>query len=606
MHYRFLHIKTILLLAVLFCFLPGLKAQSDYKIREVKIEGNSALNRLQLKESMNTKSKTLTNRLMFWKKFPRFSSYTLNDDIERLKKLYQRNGVLFPEIDYVLDRDEKSKSVKILVKIKESRPVTVNRIAVAPTPDEKVNRILDGSSKKLGIKTGDRFVDDKVIASETALRNSLADNGYPFAKVTKAVSLLPEKDKADISFSAEAGPFTYFGETIVRGDSLVPESFIRNQLKYKENELFSKEMMEKSQRQLYDTELFQYVVVRSLQDSLKDDRLPILVQMKEKPRWTLEAGVGYGSEDKFRFSLDATRRQFFGGARKLVFKGKHSYYLPISLEAQFIQPDFLRDKLDLILNPFFIKENEISYEVQRTGGGITFQRTFKPDFTGYVMYSMEVDEFSYKDVETIDPNEELPYNKAGITTGINYSKTNDIFSPTKGKKINSYFTWMGPGFNSAYHYLKFEVSARKYWDLSNDWSLAGKLGTGVIHPIQGDTITPVEDRFMLGGAMSMRGWGRNEISPQNSDGAYVGGNTMVETSLEMRFPLYDILSGVGFVEAGNVWEDSFYYDLTDLRYDIGIGLRVKTPIGPIRVDYATPVFEGAFDGVLFISIGQAF
>ena len=84
---------------------------------------------------------------------------------------------------------------------------------------------------------------------------------------------------------------------------------------------------------------------------------------------------------------------------------------------------------------------------------------------------------------------------------------------------------------------------------------------------------------------------------------------MLEGSMEFRFPIYDIFSGDVFIDAGKVWEKAFDYSLdglNDLYYNAGIGLRVSTPIGPLRVDYATPIFEGYFKGRIFISIGHAF
>ena len=125
-------------------------------------------------------------------------------------------------------------------------------------------------------------------------------------------------------------------------------------------------------------------------------------------------------------------------------------------------------------------------------------------------------------------------------------------------------------------------------------------------PILGDEETPIEDRFMLGGALSLRGWGRNQISPVNENGDLVGGNSMIEASAELRMPVYDILSGALFVDTGNVWETSHMGRITDLRTDFGIGMRVNTPIGPLRVDIATPIFEGDYKLVYCFSIGHAF
>jgi len=418
--------------------------------------------------------------------------------------------------------------------------------------------------------------------------------------------MIPNANSAELSFSIDPGVKCNFGPTWIKSDSLVPVSFIRNQLKYKEGEPYSKDDIERSQKKLFDTELFQYVVIRTLVDSIRDGKVPISIQMKEKPRWLLETGVGYGSEDKFRLSAQVTRRQFFGGARKLIFTGKRSHFLPASLELSFIQPDIFKDNLDFILNPFFIWENETSYDVKRLGSSHTFKNDFTKHTSAYIMYTFEKDWFSYKvDPSEIAEQDSLPYNKSGFTLGFTHTTTDDLFDPTKGTRINAYYTLMGLGFDSKYHYMKLEIDVRKYFPLTGNKVLATKIRWGGMQPIKGDPETPVEDRFMLGGALSLRGWGRNQISPVNEYGDLVGGNSMIEASAELRFPIYDILSGGLFMDTGNVWADPFSIDFTDLRTDLGFGLRAKTPIGPVRVDIATPIFE-KFNAMFFFSIGHAF
>ena len=136
--------------------------------------------------------------------------------------------------------------------------------------------------------------------------------------------------------------------------------------------------------------------------------------------------------------------------------------------------------------------------------------------------------------------------------------------------------------------------------------MAARLKTGIIMPLGKSGVTPIEDRFLAGGANSLRGWARNRISPVDESGNQLGGDTMFESGIEFRFPIYEIFGAAVFMEAGNVWREAYKYDFLDMRYDIGAGLRIKTPIGPARIDLATPVFEGKPQPQLFITIGHAF
>ncbi|MGI8671952.1 MAG: BamA/TamA family outer membrane protein, partial [Luteitalea sp.] len=127
---------------------------------------------------------------------------------------------------------------------------------------------------------------------------------------------------------------------------------------------------------------------------------------------------------------------------------------------------------------------------------------------------------------------------------------------------------------------------------------------------------PFFKRYFLGGSSSLRGWGRFEISPLTQLGQPIGGHSMFESSAELRIPAFGQLSAVAFVDAGNVWYDSFDVNLDDLRVAVGPGLRYRTPIGPVRVDLGyqlTPIDGLLIDGKaearrwrIHFSIGQAF
>jgi outer membrane translocation and assembly module TamA len=126
---------------------------------------------------------------------------------------------------------------------------------------------------------------------------------------------------------------------------------------------------------------------------------------------------------------------------------------------------------------------------------------------------------------------------------------------------------------------------------------------------------PFAKKYFLGGATSIRGWGRYEVSPL-SEGLAIGGTALVAMSSELRARLKGNLGGVLFVDSGNVWTGLREIEFRELRTAVGLGLRYSTPVGPIRVDlgYQLNPIEGLLiDGKeqarpwrLHFSIGQAF
>jgi outer membrane protein insertion porin family len=136
--------------------------------------------------------------------------------------------------------------------------------------------------------------------------------------------------------------------------------------------------------------------------------------------------------------------------------------------------------------------------------------------------------------------------------------------------------------------------------------LATRLRLGGINSYDDNEFVPIEDRFFAGGSSSVRGWARAMLGPKDDEGTPIGGNSLIELSVELRYPIFGILSGVVFTDAGNVQLDKFSYDLGDLHYAAGLGIRIATPIGPVRVDVARPIFDDDHDTQLHINVGQAF
>jgi outer membrane translocation and assembly module TamA len=114
---------------------------------------------------------------------------------------------------------------------------------------------------------------------------------------------------------------------------------------------------------------------------------------------------------------------------------------------------------------------------------------------------------------------------------------------------------------------------------------ANRVQIGTIDPLAGEAGVPFFKRYFLGGATSIRGWGRFEVSPLSGFGLPIGGFSMLQGSSEVRLPLAGKLGGAAFLDYGNVGAESGKFTGQGLRYAIGPGLRYLTPVGPARIDF---------------------
>ncbi len=116
------------------------------------------------------------------------------------------------------------------------------------------------------------------------------------------------------------------------------------------------------------------------------------------------------------------------------------------------------------------------------------------------------------------------------------------------------------------------------------------------------------DKFFTGGGTTIRGFAQNEVGPQDILGDPAGGDAVLIINNEIRFPLFSIFDGVGFLDIGNVYPHVSDFNPTDVRKSSGFGLRVRTPYFLLRADYGVKLDRrpGEPLGKFFFSIGQAF
>lgn len=366
-------LKVHIILIILHLTSLSLFSQKDHRIRNVVFKGNEILDDADLLTQFNTKPKKSLEKLFFWKKNPDLILSILQEDTARLRSFYNRNGFLHPVIKLDLDTSGLRKLIKVIVKIEENAFVKVGNIDInIENPDSSGARLLDSLQKKLTIRTGLRFQDNNVFKAQNLLEKTFSDHGYPFTRVDYEIDMRDSNRIADITFIIKPGERSYFGQTEIIGDTIVPEAFIRKYLLFNEGMLYSQKKVDQTQQDLFGTELFQYVVVTSRKDSVEMNRIPIEILLKELPVWNLETGFGYGSEDRLRLSGQLTKLGFLGGARRLIVNAKTSYFNPIGVDLRFIQPDIFAPNLDLVLNPYFSREKELSYHFDRFGGGLSF------------------------------------------------------------------------------------------------------------------------------------------------------------------------------------------------------------------------------------------
>lgn len=614
-------------LATLGLAAAGCKEEGTIKVRSLSFEGVTAVDEGRLKNALATRQSSKIP----WGRKAYFDRSRFDADLKRMQAFYADRG--YPDArvtGFDVKLNDKQDQVDLTVTIAEGEPVRVAALdfrgfEVIPADH------LEDMKKKVPLKVGQPRDRQLVVATHDLAVNELKDHGYPYGKVTTNEENA-ETRQASLAFVAEPGKIAHFGPVEIVGNKSVDENIIRRQLTFKPGELYRRSIMQDSQRRLYGMELFQFANIEPVNPEQQPEDVPIRVTIAEGNHQRVNFGVGYGTEEKARIDTEYHHVNFLGGARSAGLHGRYSR-LDRGVRADFTQPYFFAPHLSLGTEAQAWKTFTPAYQSVTRGVKMTMthrnsQRTSWGVFINSEHSSSTIDpEFASSEdfPEFIDELIALGFNpttleQAGVLNALGFdlqhSTADNLLNARRGYQVAFHVEQAGRLVPGSFNYYAASADARHYLPLGERLVVASRAQIGSLRPIgQDPSNVPFSKKYFLGGASSIRGWGRFEVSPL-ADGVPIGGNSMIAMSAELRATLRDKLGAVLFVDAGNVWAESGAFDLNDLRYAIGPGLRYLTPIGPIRFDVGfqmNPIPGLLVNGAeqkralrFHFSIGQAF
>ncbi len=629
---------------ITFALLPGsallpcavlLAQQPDQiAVRSLEIAGAHAFSASRIKSVMSTAA----SGRWPWSRVRYFDRSTFEADLDRIKAFYADQG--YPDaritsVDATLSDDQRS--ITLAVTVDEGEPVRLAAIALNGFDDA----LPDGAARlvrSLPIHEGDIVTTPAVNEARTLALRDLKNSGYPNAKVTSDVENTGDK-RVRLVLDADPGERAVFDEVRIRGNSSVSDAVVRRVLAVRPGAPFSLTAIQQSQRRLYDLELFQFATVEPVLDTDAPGIVPVDVSVTEAKHRRIELSGGWGTEEHLRGDLTWTHLNFFGGARKATVEGKWSS-LDRGLRTSLTEPYVFRRGLSVTVSGQAWFSDEPAYQLDTRGGRVTLTRELSnPDpITGrgastaisgslsvdgetFAISTAALNDLSFRDeliALGLDPRTGLGRSHLiALSLDLQRTTTADPLNSTHGYLIGLH-TEKGGGFLPGdFDYIETTAEARYFLPLGTSIVFANRVKVGSIHsggPLAMNV--PFFKRYFLGGATSLRGWGRFEVAPLSGSGLPLGGHSMLELSSELRLlQVFHNLGLVAFVDGGNAWEESWHRP-DNLRWDAGPGVRYQTPIGPIRADFAfelTPIENLLVNGKpnpptwrLQFSIGQAF
>ena len=605
-------------------FSAACKEEGSVKVHRLTFKGVKSVDEGRLKNALATRQSSIIP----WGRKYYFDRSRFDADLKRIQAFFADRG--YPDArvaGFDVKLNDKQDQVDITVTIEEGEPVAVAAIDlvgfdVIPTAH------LAELMKKVPLKVGAPRDRQLVVTTHEMAVNELKDHGFPYAKVATAEDDGPDGKHAKMTFTAEPGKSANFGSVEISGNKTVSPRIIERELSFKPGDLYRRSIVQESQRRLYGMELFQFVNIEPLNPELQPEEIPTRVTVAEGKHHRVNFGVGYGTEEKGRVDAEYHHLNFLGGARTA---GAHARWstLDRGVRLDFNQPYFFAPHYSFGVDAQDWRTFTPAYNSTVVGAKaiVTHRRNQQTSWS--VSIASERDSSSIAPDVLLDPTlrDELialglnpdTLEQRGTLTPIgfdlNHSTADNLLNAHRGYQLAFHTEEAGHLMPGTFHYYAISTDTRYYVPLGERIVLASRLQFGNLRPIGGPENVPFAKKFFLGGATSLRGWGRFEVSPLVS-GLPIGGNSMLEFSQELRATLRGNFGVVFFLDAGNVWAESFGVDLGDLRYDVGPGLRYQTAIGPIRFDLGyqlNPIPGLLINGSpqtrryrLHFSIGQAF
>jgi len=600
-------VSILLLLFFTFGF-----AQERMEIKSVRFKGNKALRKSQLKDQISLKSTSFLNRKIFKKEPSVYSTELYQDDVERLRDFYQKEGYLSVSFETPLTIITKRNRLILTYRINEGAPVKISEISFAVDSVYSLEETLPPRSQRIIkyqklLKPKKIFRDEWLYKDQELITEQFNNEGYAYAEAKYKIDVDTAANIAAVDWMIHRDHLTWFGTVKVEGNVRVPDKSVLKQLTFKYGDKWSREEIDDTQKQIFNLGMFRVASVKTEMSEEKEDTLPIKIVIKEAPIWTIRFGAGVGREEKIRVFTDIQYLGFITNTGRINLFARHSALEPYNLSPRFTQPAFILPFNTLIINPFIRKENEPGYKSAKKGGDLSFLQVFSERFNtnvGYFYEDVQLDTINTAELEENLKNETF-YSKSGITLGGMYNNSEPRLDPAQGVSLAMNLKWNGVFPSKEFPFYKIIGEFKTYQALREEWIIAFKIKWGGVKPTN-ESIVPIDERFFAGGSRSVRGWSRSNLGPKDEDGRPVGGNSLLESSLESRYTIGKITTLILFLDAGNVWKDSFSYNLKELRYAGGFGVRFKTPIGPAGIDLARPIFDRETTWQIHFNIGHPF
>lgn len=381
------------------------------------------------------------------------------------------------------------------------------------------------------------------------------------------------------------------------GNEKTKDHVVLRELRFRKGQPFNKFLASRSMERLYNLGFFEDVNMKLLPGEGSSHSVIVEIDMIEQKTGIVTVGAGYSNSDGIVGMVEVGDSNFRGTGDKVNVhwefggSGRGKNY-----QFSYTRP-WINDKGDSLgfslynriyqYDDFDATGNTVAeYQKRKKGWNLTWGRVSDEYRTNYLNFEStkealnsepqagpgaapdKWEDWKKKIKENIGKTNSMTFTHV-------YDSRDNYFNATKGKRFSCSLQWGGHGLGGNFDFYKFTAEGRFYKQLGNGHVLALRLMGGYI-----SGHISYSDLFSLGGANNLRGYEDDQFK----------GDKMYAATLEYRLPIAKKVQGVLFTDVGSTWgidrgQIPWYKDDRSIHFSAGVGLRLQTPIGPVRLDY---------------------
>lgn len=577
------------------------------KIGGIAFTGNQAFSSNKLQKQMFL---TTGNWLSFWYKDNQYSSDKLNGDLETVKAFYQNQGYITYRMNSVqVQLTPNKKLVYITVNIQEGNQYRFRDIKIAgdykDIPPAELQKLIT-------VKPGQIINQEKLDKDIQSIKTAMGKYGYAFAAINPVPDIDTKNNTVAYTLFIDPGKKIYVRNINISGNEKTRDVVIRREFRQEEAGIYNADAIKRSKDRLDVLGYFKTTDITTTPVPGVNDQVDLNVKVKETNTGSINFGVGFAQGQGIILNGGISQSNLFGSGKSASINASYSQ-LNSSISLSFTDPYYLANGTSL------------GYDIYDT--------TFTPNLVGISPYSTQtlgarvrtsvpVSEFDRINLSLGFENNQISINNntaplrfiqftnqygssvnaIPVTVSWARNTSDSTLWPTSGATYNTSFTITAPGVGAQYY--KFDSKDAWYFPLSQDltWKTNGELG--FINAYGDGQIVPFYQNFIEGGPNSIRGYYIGSIGPKDTDGSSLGGTRWAFLSNNLLFPMPGVKDDKtvrmsAFYDIGTLYGgDPFGINpLQAVRASYGVGLVWISPMGPIQISYAIPMFNQPNDNI---------